>query len=229
MTIFIYNWSTRTLPCHSSMEHWPNPGPEKGKNYFKQQSPDIGPDEQSFPLTEYITIHNATKFWEGPRYPAYNSRAARLRSYTEWPHGLNPSPSSLSTAGFYFIGKRLNYFLHLYNVLVLHRHINPRLFDFQVTAIWLAVFTAGVLGECRTTDDEFIEHARWYPNCVFVRYIKGEEFIRDCQKSCKACTLMLIKTFTYLVRNAAEKLFKKIQKTLKHRPFGVWVIAHFWL
>ena len=92
------------------MEHRPNSGPEKGENYFKQQSPDIGPEEQSFPLTEYITIYNATKIWEGPRYPAYNSRAARLRSYTEWPHGLNPSPSSLSTVGFYFIGKRPNYF-----------------------------------------------------------------------------------------------------------------------
>ena len=75
------------------MEHRPNSGPEKGETYFKQQSPDIGPDddEQSFPLTEFI-IYNATKFWEGPRYPAYKSKAARLRSYTEWPHGMNPSP-----------------------------------------------------------------------------------------------------------------------------------------
>jgi len=66
----------------------------------------IGPDEHIFYLTPYLTIHRATKFWEGPRYPAYNSKAARLRSYTEWPHGMNPSPSSLSTAGFYFFGKR---------------------------------------------------------------------------------------------------------------------------
>jgi len=90
------------------MEHTPNSGPEKGEHYFKQQSPDIGPndDEQSFPLTEFIIIYNATKIWEGPRYPAYNSMAARLRSYTEWPHGMNPSPCSLSTAGFNFLGNR---------------------------------------------------------------------------------------------------------------------------
>ena len=78
------------------MEHRPNSGPERGIHYFKRQasgSPDIGPDKHTFLLTEYITIQNATKIWEGPRYPAYNSKAARLRSYTEWPHGMNPSPS----------------------------------------------------------------------------------------------------------------------------------------
>ena len=88
------------------MEHTPNSGPEKGENYFKQQSSDIGPDEHSFPLIEYFTIHKATKIWEGSRYLAYNSKAAWLASYTQWPHGMNPSPCSLSTAGFYFLGKR---------------------------------------------------------------------------------------------------------------------------
>ena len=129
------------------MEHRPNSGPEKGENYFKQQSPDIVPDEQSFPLTEYITIHNATRMWEGPRYPAYNSRAARLRSYTEWPHGLNPSPSSLNTAGFSFIGKRSKYFFWTYTMSSYHTRTHIQIldscFDFQVRAIWLAVFTAG--------------------------------------------------------------------------------------
>jgi len=72
------------------MEHRPHSGPERGitkLHYFKRQSsgsPDIGPDEHNFPLTEYLTICNATKIWEGPRYPAYNSKAARLR-YTVAP------------------------------------------------------------------------------------------------------------------------------------------------
>jgi hypothetical protein len=91
------------------MEHTPSSGPEKGENYFKQQSPDIGPDvndEQSFPQIEFITVHNIASIREGPRYPAYNSKAARLETYTGWPHGLNPSPSSLSTAGLCFLGKQ---------------------------------------------------------------------------------------------------------------------------
>jgi len=47
-----------------------------------------------------------------------------------------------------------------------------------------------MLGEWRTTDDPFAEHARWYPDCVYVRYVKGEAFVRACQKSRKTCTLM---------------------------------------
>ena len=68
------------------MEYRPNSGPERGIHYFKRQtsgSEDIGPDELNFPLTQYLTIHRATKIWEGPRYPAYNSKAARFRTYTE--------------------------------------------------------------------------------------------------------------------------------------------------
>ena len=63
------------------MVHRPNLGPEKGKHYFNRQSEDIGPDdeEQCFPLKKYLAKHEATKMWEGPRYPAYN-KAARLRS-----------------------------------------------------------------------------------------------------------------------------------------------------
>jgi len=120
------------------MEHTtPNSGPEKGENYFKQQSPDIGPDdndEQSFPQIEFI--YNTAKIWEGPRYPAYNSKAARLESYTGWPHGLNPSPSSLSTAGFYFLGKRPVIEKKFKNTILFNiitqTYTNPTLFQVKV-------------------------------------------------------------------------------------------------
>ena len=87
MTVsFIYNRSTRTLPCHSSMQHTPIPDskPEKGENYFKQQSPVIGPDDNNDNNVEieFVSVHNTTKMWEGHRYPAYSSKAARLESYT---------------------------------------------------------------------------------------------------------------------------------------------------
>ena len=84
----------------------PSLKPKEGKNYFNQQSPDIGPNSTNDDDVEieFVTVHNTAKMWEGPRYPAYNSKAARLETYTGWPHGLNPSPSSLSSAGFYFLG-----------------------------------------------------------------------------------------------------------------------------
>jgi hypothetical protein len=93
------------------MEHTPTPnsGPEKGENYFNRQSPDIGPDNNDNDNDveiKFVNVHNTTGIWEGPRYPAYNSKVARLETYTGWPHGINPSPNSLSTAGFYFLGMR---------------------------------------------------------------------------------------------------------------------------
>ena len=90
------------------MEHTPpNSEPEKGEDYFNRQSPDIGPDnnDDNNVEIEFVVGHNnTTRIWEGPCNPAYNSKAARLESYTGWPHGINPSPNSLSTAGFYFLG-----------------------------------------------------------------------------------------------------------------------------
>ena len=90
------------------MEHTtPSSKPEEGKTYFNRQSPDIGPDstnDDDDVEIDFVTVHNTTRMWEGPRYPAYNSKAARPETYTGWPHGLNPSPSSLSSAGFYFLG-----------------------------------------------------------------------------------------------------------------------------
>jgi len=36
----------------------------------------------------------------------------------------------------------------------------------------------------RPTDDVWWEHAFWFPYCVYVRYIKGEEFIRSVGRFC---------------------------------------------
>ena len=67
-------------------------------------SEDIDPDSHNFP--QHFAINRATILWDGPKHAAYNSKATRLRSYIDWPHGMNPSPHSLRTAGFYFSGKK---------------------------------------------------------------------------------------------------------------------------
>ena len=38
-------------------------------------------------------------------------------------------------------------------------------------------FCAGGLRDWEPNDNPWIEHARWYENCVFVRQCKGEEFV----------------------------------------------------
>jgi len=54
--------------------------------------------EQSSPL------QSATIFWQGPKYLIFDSKDSRLKSYTHWPHDMNPSPDSLSAACFYYTG-----------------------------------------------------------------------------------------------------------------------------
>jgi len=38
------------------------------------------------------------------RYLTYNTKTERLRTYGDWPHGMNPSPNTLSEAGFFYTG-----------------------------------------------------------------------------------------------------------------------------
>ena len=54
--------------------------------------------EQSSPL------QNATITWQGPTYLIFNTKDSRMKSYTHWHHDMNPSPGSLSAAGFYYTG-----------------------------------------------------------------------------------------------------------------------------
>ena len=54
--------------------------------------------EQSSPL------QSATIICHEPKYLIFDSKYSRLKSYTHWPHDMNPSPDSLSPAGLYYTG-----------------------------------------------------------------------------------------------------------------------------
>jgi len=36
----------------------------------------------------------------------------------------------------------------------------------------------GALFDCKETDIPFIEHARYFPYCPYIRYVKEHDFIR---------------------------------------------------
>ena len=52
--------------------------------------------EQSSPL------QSATINWQGSNYLIFDTKDLRLKSYSRWPYGMNPSPDYLSAAGFYY-------------------------------------------------------------------------------------------------------------------------------
>lgn len=89
----------------------------------------------------------------GPLHPSYATLEARMRTFRDWPPALKQQPRELSDAGFYYIG----------------------LSD-QVKCF----YCDGGLRNWQPEDDPWVEHARWFSKCAFVRLVKGEEYIRSC-------------------------------------------------
>ena len=40
----------------------------------------------------------------------------------------------------------------------------------------------GGLEHWEVTDDAFAEHALYFPFCVFVRYMKGADYVHECRR-----------------------------------------------
>ncbi|KAK3577842.1 hypothetical protein CHS0354_000240 [Potamilus streckersoni] len=84
------------------------------------------------------------------RSPQYLAYAVRLSTFTKWPPSMTQKPEQIAQAGFYYTG--------LQDVV--------RCFACD-----------GGLKNWDPEDDPWIEHARWFPQCPFVRKVKGREFI----------------------------------------------------
>ncbi|KAK3601952.1 hypothetical protein CHS0354_002759 [Potamilus streckersoni] len=84
------------------------------------------------------------------RSPQYQAYSVRLASFARWPTDIRQRPEQVADAGFYYTG--------LQDVV--------RCFACD-----------GGLKNWDPEDDPWIEHARWFSQCPFVRRIKGQEFI----------------------------------------------------
>lgn len=85
-----------------------------------------------------------------PHNNHYTTAVARLNTFRDWPEtkGL-PDPSSLAEAGLYYLGQK----------------DETKCFH-----------CGGKLHSWQKGDEGWKEHARWYPNCEFVRINKGVQF-----------------------------------------------------
>ncbi|KAL3883186.1 hypothetical protein ACJMK2_029477 [Sinanodonta woodiana] len=82
--------------------------------------------------------------------PLYADLPVRLDTFIKWPLDIRQTPHKVAEAGFYYTG-------------------------FQDVVRCFAC--DGGLKNWDDDDDPWIEHARWFPQCAYVRHIKGEEFI----------------------------------------------------
>lgn len=88
------------------------------------------------------------------RNPQYTEQETRVRSFANWPSSTRQPPARMAEAGLFYTG----------------------------TADLCRCFTCdGGLQNWDLDDDPWLEHARWFPNCAYVRQIKGEEYINLVQ------------------------------------------------
>ncbi|XP_059150223.1 death-associated inhibitor of apoptosis 2-like isoform X2 [Physella acuta] len=92
---------------------------------------------------------------ERPKRLEYVHKLARLRSFTDWPRGHHLTPEELASCGFYFAG---------YGDCA-------RCF-----------YCGGGLRNWEDEDDVWVEHARWFPRCAFIRQQMGQVFVDTVQK-----------------------------------------------
>ncbi|KAK0063302.1 baculoviral IAP repeat-containing protein 3 [Biomphalaria pfeifferi] len=103
----------------------------------------------------YLDLNIVT---ERPKRPEYALNLKRVESFASWPRDHHLSPKELAAAGFYYAG---------YGDC-------SRCFC-----------CGGGLRNWEDEDDVWIEHARWFPKCAFVRQKLGQLFIDTVQELCK--------------------------------------------
>ncbi|XP_063408068.1 baculoviral IAP repeat-containing protein 3-like [Mytilus trossulus] len=91
---------------------------------------------------------------EKPRYQNYAVLQVRISSFQGWPSYLDQTPRQMAIAGFLFAGY----------------HDYTRCF-----------FCGGGLRNWEAGDDPWVEHARWFPKCTYLRQNKGDAFIKAVQ------------------------------------------------
>ena len=69
------------------------------------------PEQSSVTSSVYLRLQRAKIVWDGPRYLIYNTKTDRLRTYEDWPRGMNTSHDELSEAGFLYTGIAFDYYL----------------------------------------------------------------------------------------------------------------------
>ncbi|KAK3603523.1 hypothetical protein CHS0354_027938 [Potamilus streckersoni] len=123
---------------------------------------------------------------EKPKYPHYSNLASRLESFRGWPSHMKQKPADLAAAGFYYVG---------------------------VGDCVRCFFCGGGLRSWEDGDDIWEEHARWYPECAFLKQCKGEDFVLR-----QLAGINLRSNYTESRKSAASE--KSSQKELCHLSLG---------
>ncbi|CAL1261264.1 unnamed protein product [Larinioides sclopetarius] len=170
----VSNWEDADDPLKEHMKHFPwcdyLSGIISGFNHkklpwFKVDSEDVcGNKKKSLNTSEKCKLLDKNQehmnlkqlgvhLYSDPAHPQQAPYNARLRSFSSWPATAAVSGEDLAKAGFFYIG------------------ISDHTKCFHCN---------GGLCNWEPGDDPWVEHARWFRNCDFLRFNKGEAFIAAC-------------------------------------------------
>ena len=93
---------------------------------------------------------------EEPKFPQYSTAEARLKTYKGLQKKLPVKRKVFAEAGFMYMG--------------VDDHVQ-------------CFYCGGTLKDWKKGLDPFYEHAGWYGNCLFIKAIKGQEFVNSCSKT----------------------------------------------
>ncbi|KAG1673793.1 Baculoviral IAP repeat-containing protein 7-B [Nymphon striatum] len=105
----------------------------------------------------YVKQPSLNSLLSKPRHPLHASEEARLKSYNvdglRWPSENIVSSLDLAKAGLFYRG---------------------------IGDSTTCFYCNGCLDEWEPGDIPYVEHARWFPRCEFIKLIKGIKFVKEC-------------------------------------------------
>lgn len=93
--------------------------------------------------------------FDRPKHPQFSLLGDRLKTFIRWPTDKKQTPQLLADAGFYHTGE---------------------------SDTVICYCCDGGLCNWDEEDDPWIEHARWYPRCTYVRQRKGDQFVASVKR-----------------------------------------------
>ncbi|XP_053396663.1 baculoviral IAP repeat-containing protein 3-like isoform X2 [Mercenaria mercenaria] len=130
------------------------PNPAENERHSILQNGYSGQHSEYRPTEEIQHFPGITN--EQPKHPDYATRGVRLSSFSQWQLGHVMKPEDLAEAGFFFCGMQ---------------------------DLVRCFFCGGGMKNWEYGDSPWIEHARWFPTCAYLKQCKGEDFVNLCQIS----------------------------------------------
>lgn len=204
------NWEIGSIPLQEHLKHFPwcdfvsknITKVQKEQSWFQSSSQDICGNMKPVDSSSSETSNNrlidqsqqhanledlGVHLHKEPIHPQQASLMARLRSFSTWPLDAPVSKEDLAVAGFFYIG------------------IGDRTICFHCN---------GGLCSWEKGDDPWVEHARWFSACDFLRLNKGDDFIKAWLVK-NPPKLLKESVLQQSHRSTVEPLLKEVDKAMK--------------